>query len=87
MKSVDFANYPVTALSHLQQQMTLRPINKLRMALIDFAERVYHWHMLARERYELMRLSDEMLKDIGVSRADAEGEASRPFWDDKGIKR
>lgn len=87
MKSVDFADYPVTGLSHLQQQMTFRRINKLRMTLIRFAERVYHWHTLARERYALMSLSDAMLKDIGISRADAEGEASRPFWDDEGIKR
>ena len=87
MKSVDFADYPVTGLSHLQQQTIVGLIKKLRMALIRLVERVYHWHLLARERYALMRLSDEMLKDIGISRADAEGEASRPFWDDKGIRR
>jgi uncharacterized protein YjiS (DUF1127 family) len=26
-------------------------------------------------------MSDAMLHDIGISRADAEGEAMRPFWD------
>lgn len=34
-----------------------------------------------RERRQLLALSDATLKDIGVSRADAEREASRSFWD------
>lgn len=33
-----------------------------------------------RSRRELLRLSDCMLKDIGISRADAQWEASKPFW-------
>jgi len=34
-----------------------------------------------RERRELMSLDDGALKDIGISRADADREWSRPFWD------
>ncbi|MBZ2167374.1 DUF1127 domain-containing protein [Marinobacter sp. F4216] len=33
-----------------------------------------------RTRTQLARLPDHMLKDIGVSRADAEREAQKPFW-------
>jgi uncharacterized protein YjiS (DUF1127 family) len=33
-----------------------------------------------RGRLALMDMSDAQLKDIGVSRADAFGEANRPFW-------
>ncbi|MBJ3777209.1 DUF1127 domain-containing protein [Acuticoccus mangrovi] len=33
------------------------------------------------ERDALSRLDDAALRDIGVSRADAEREAGRPFWD------
>jgi uncharacterized protein YjiS (DUF1127 family) len=40
------------------------------------------WHERARQRRALLRLDDRMLKDIGISRADAEREASRPFWQD-----
>lgn len=40
------------------------------------------WHELARQRRQLASLSDEMLKDIGRSRADIEWEASRLFWDE-----
>lgn len=40
-------------------------------------------HMLERRRSRLalLEMSDEQLKDIGVSRGEAYGEASRPFWE------
>jgi uncharacterized protein YjiS (DUF1127 family) len=41
-----------------------------------------HWYDIARERRALATLDERALKDIGVSRADALEEASRPFWDD-----
>lgn len=34
-----------------------------------------------RSRRELLALDDHMLKDIGISRADAVREGSKPFWD------
>jgi uncharacterized protein YjiS (DUF1127 family) len=34
-----------------------------------------------RSRMLLLELTDEQLKDIGISRAQAEGEAWRRFWD------
>ena len=33
-----------------------------------------------RSRRQLMTLSDQMMKDIGVSRADAMRESGKPFW-------
>ncbi len=33
-----------------------------------------------RSRLALMELSDEMLKDIGISRSEAFREGNRPFW-------
>ena len=36
---------------------------------------------LRRRRSELRRLSEHLAKDIGISRAEAEREADRPFWD------
>lgn len=39
------------------------------------------WREIARERRELRRLSEALAKDIGISRAEAEREADRPFWD------
>jgi uncharacterized protein YjiS (DUF1127 family) len=38
------------------------------------------WRRRARERGELAALDDRMLADIGISRADAEFLANKPFW-------
>ena len=38
------------------------------------------WRLRARSRNDLMNLSDWTLRDIGVSRSDAEFEASKSFW-------
>jgi uncharacterized protein YjiS (DUF1127 family) len=39
------------------------------------------WREISKERSELRRLSEHLAKDIGISRAEAEREADRPFWD------
>ncbi len=39
------------------------------------------WKEVSKQRRTLKDLSDHSLKDIGISRVDAECEASRPFWD------
>jgi uncharacterized protein YjiS (DUF1127 family) len=33
-----------------------------------------------RQRRALMMLDDRLLKDVGISRLDAEREATKPFW-------
>jgi uncharacterized protein YjiS (DUF1127 family) len=38
------------------------------------------WLERMRERRQLAGLSDDMLKDIGVSRADVEHVVEKPFW-------
>ena len=38
------------------------------------------WRRRAYERQTLAGLSDQMLRDIGVTRCDAMNEASKPFW-------
>jgi len=38
------------------------------------------WSERAQGRRRLAALDDRMLADIGISRADAEREASKPFW-------
>jgi uncharacterized protein YjiS (DUF1127 family) len=51
-----------------------------RRALVRIAEAFLTWHDRARERRSLLELSDHMLRDIGISRAAAHGEAAKPFW-------
>jgi uncharacterized protein YjiS (DUF1127 family) len=48
--------------------------------LTGIIDRVLCWHERARERRQLLGLSDQMLRDIGLGRADVEAEASKPFW-------
>lgn len=48
----------------------------------DLLHKFSRWYELHRERELFASLSDEALKDIGVSRADVEHESVRPFWDD-----
>jgi uncharacterized protein YjiS (DUF1127 family) len=57
-----------------------RPESAGRRALVRIVEAVLAWHDRARQRRTLMELSDHMLRDIGLSRADALGEAAKPFW-------
>jgi uncharacterized protein YjiS (DUF1127 family) len=44
------------------------------------AEGVLAWFERVRQRRQLGELSDHMLKDIGLSRADVEAEVAKPFW-------
>jgi len=38
------------------------------------------WRERARQRRQLRSLSDRMLRDIGLTRADVLAESSKPFW-------
>lgn len=45
------------------------------------------WRQVAVQREELGRLSDELLKDIGITRAEASKEAHRHFWDTEPLEK
>jgi uncharacterized protein YjiS (DUF1127 family) len=47
---------------------------------VALAEGVLGWFERTRQRRHLGELSDHMLKDIGLSRADVEVEVAKPFW-------
>jgi uncharacterized protein YjiS (DUF1127 family) len=52
----------------------------LAPALTRAVEAPVDWVARMRDRRQLAALSDAMLKDIGVSRADAEHEFEKHFW-------
>jgi len=52
------------------------PLARIGAVVIAFQE----WQERHRTRRDLMRLSDYQLKDIGLSRFDAEEEFQKPFW-------
>jgi len=54
----------------------------LLISLVNKAwSQVHHWREVSTQRRQLNNMSDHLLKDIGLSRVDAEREAKRPFWD------
>jgi uncharacterized protein YjiS (DUF1127 family) len=44
------------------------------------ADRLLEWQERARSRVLLGRLDDRMLRDMGLTRADVDVEAGKPFW-------
>lgn len=48
--------------------------------VIGLVDRYAGWREHARQMRDLRRMSDRDLKDIGLSRADAEREALKPYW-------
>jgi len=53
---------------------------RLTRRLPAVASRLWLYHQLHRERVRLRELSDQELRDIGLSRYDALQEARKPFW-------
>jgi uncharacterized protein YjiS (DUF1127 family) len=49
-------------------------------ALLRGFDRLAAWQQRAYERRQLRMLDDHMLHDVGLSRADVESEARKPFW-------
>jgi uncharacterized protein YjiS (DUF1127 family) len=43
-------------------------------------DRLVEWQDRRRQRRELLALDEHLLKDIGVSRVEAEFEGYKPFW-------
>ncbi|MEM1385043.1 MAG: DUF1127 domain-containing protein [Pseudomonadota bacterium] len=56
-------------------------VRPLRGPSIGLFGLIGHWMRVARERDRLARLNQHMLRDIGLTQAEAECEAGRPFWD------
>ena len=62
------------AFHHISILARPRPVRGLWRRLFDLAA-------LAQSRRALARLDDRLLRDIGLTREDAEAELARPPWD------
>jgi uncharacterized protein YjiS (DUF1127 family) len=60
--------------------LTTRPRPLLAGRVDRAIDLLLTWHERSRQRRQLRSLSTHMLHDIGMSRADVEGEATKPFW-------
>jgi len=58
-------------------RLVARPLGRLGARSFDYLQEIW---CLERERRALQGLDDGALKDIGLSRADVEGELAKPFW-------
>ncbi|MBX2839030.1 MAG: DUF1127 domain-containing protein [Gammaproteobacteria bacterium] len=56
-------------------------LGKVRSKADDLIERIKFMYAVRKDRKTLVRLSDRMLQDIGVTRADVEMECGRSFYD------
>ena len=52
----------------------------MKFAIVRLFELLVEWQERERGRHHLRELDDRLLRDIGISRADVEREASKPFW-------
>ncbi|MEX0809455.1 MAG: DUF1127 domain-containing protein [Dongiaceae bacterium] len=58
-----------------------RPVGSLvASALTRGVEALFAWQERAHQRFHLRQFDDRALRDIGLSRADVEAEAGKPFW-------
>lgn len=58
-------------------RLFVRPMSRIGTRCMEFLLEVW---MLDRERRALQAMDDAALKDMGLSRADIEGELAKPFW-------
>jgi len=57
-----------------------RRASRMSEAAGGIAAKLLAWYDRARQRRALLSLSDQQLSDIGISRAEADGEGDKPFW-------
>ena len=46
----------------------------------SFVDVLVRWQQRFEDRHYLSRMNDDMLRDIGVGRAELEQELQKPFW-------
>ncbi len=62
------------------QATNTSPANTLKRYMHYVACTLKEWNRRKTGRIQLLVLDEHMLRDIGISRADAEFEARKPFW-------
>ncbi len=59
---------------------SLRAFGQIRRIVVKVLNTIIIWQERSGQRHALSELNEHMLKDIGVSRADAYKEIRKPFW-------
>jgi len=63
--------------SSLIDSVLVRAFALRKAVLVRLAE----WQQRSAGRRELLNLTERDLRDIGISRSEAEAEANKPFWE------
>lgn len=67
-------------LQERQAQRASSGWRKFKRCLLMLWLRIESWQERARQRRALLALDERLLKDIGLTRADAVREGRKPFW-------
>ena len=54
--------------------------NLVVSVVVGLPDTLYTWQQRHRMRRELLKLDERLLRDMGISRYDANREGRRPFW-------
>ena len=54
--------------------------SRMRFSPLNGLIELLTWQERARQRHRLHLMGERELRDIGLSRADVEGECAKPFW-------
>jgi uncharacterized protein YjiS (DUF1127 family) len=82
MSGEEKTEMPVRALNSPRHGTAFRLGRRMQALAVLACARLLRWHELSRQRRAVLALNERMLKDIGITRGEAECEARRPFWSD-----
>ena len=71
---------PIEQSVRILRQLAVATVRTMDRALLAAFEKLYVWQERARQRHQLSEMSDYMRTDLGLSRADIDSEATKPFW-------
>ncbi|RWH76537.1 MAG: DUF1127 domain-containing protein [Mesorhizobium sp.] len=81
MAAIDTIRYARAELPGARPSGRQGYVRRLVRTVRSFANRIDSLLDRRRSRLVLLEMTDDQLKDIGISRVDAHREGLRPFWD------
>jgi uncharacterized protein YjiS (DUF1127 family) len=71
---------PIEQSVRIARQLAVVAVRTLDRALLAGFEKLYLWQERARQRHQLADMTEHMRADLGLSRAEIDYEAGKPFW-------
>jgi uncharacterized protein YjiS (DUF1127 family) len=79
MSQIDM-NHSVSRAASSLNHASARFVHQVDLAVENVLDRFLTWQRRHKDRMHLLSLDERMLRDIGVSLADVDREATKPFW-------